>query len=88
MSHAYLCYAALSVPCSLVVTRWKSADLLALLHVVFSCVCVTFLYGLPCQVWFLIESIPDLCLPFYFYILVMLSSVERPQTNREQLFLK
>ena len=33
--HACLCYAVLSVPCSLVVTCWKRADLLALLCVVF-----------------------------------------------------
>ena len=33
--HVYLCYAVLSVPCSLVIVR---ADLLTLLSVVFSCV--------------------------------------------------
>ena len=34
----------LVVSCSLVVTCWEKADLLALLCVVFSCVCVTFPY--------------------------------------------
>ena len=32
-----LCYDVLSDPCSLVVTCWKCADLLALLFVVFDC---------------------------------------------------
>ena len=40
--HVYLCYAALSVPCSLVITSCEKADLLALLFVVLSCVFVTF----------------------------------------------
>ena len=41
-------------------------DLLALLCVVYSCVFVTFPYGVPGQVWYLIVSIPDLCLlPFF-----------------------
>ena len=62
--HVYLCYAVLSVPCSLVITM---ADLLTLLCVVFSCVLVTFPYGVPGQVWYLIVSIPDLCLPLNFY---------------------
>ena len=62
--HVYLCYAVLSVPCSLVITR---AVLLTLLCVVFSCVFVTFPYGVPGQVWYLIVSIPDLCLPLNFY---------------------
>ena len=62
-----LCYAVLSVPCSLVVTCWESANLLALLYVVFSCASVTFLYGVPGQVWYLIVSITDLCLLLYIY---------------------
>ena len=39
-----LCYTVLSVPCSIVITRWEGADLLALLYVMFSCVLVTFPY--------------------------------------------
>ena len=42
-----LCYAALFVPCSLVITCWDRADLLALLCAVFSCVFDTFPYGIP-----------------------------------------
>ena len=38
MLHACPCYALLSVPCTLVITCWESADHLALLCVVFSCV--------------------------------------------------
>ena len=34
----------------------------------FSCVFVTFPNGVPGQMWYLIELIPDLCLLFYFYI--------------------
>ena len=52
----------MSISCSLVVTCWERADLLALLYVMFSCVVVTFPYGVLGQVWYLIVSIPDLCL--------------------------
>ena len=45
--HVYLCYAVLSVPCSIVVTCWERFDLLALLCIVFSCSLVTFSYGVP-----------------------------------------
>ena len=38
------------------------ADPLALLCVLFSCVFVTFPYGVPGQVWLLIVLIPDLAL--------------------------
>ena len=38
MFHVRFCDAVLSVSCSLVITCWESADLLALLCVVFSCV--------------------------------------------------
>ena len=44
--HVYLCYTILSVPCSLVIPCWDKADLLPLLHDVFSCVFVTFPYGI------------------------------------------
>ena len=63
--HFCLCYAVLSVPCSLVVTCWERAALLALLFVLLSCVFVTFPYGVPGQVLYLIVSIPDLCLLLY-----------------------
>ena len=51
-----------SVPCTLVITCWERADLLALL----CCVFVTFPYGVPGQVWYSVVSFPDLCLPLYF----------------------
>ena len=44
------------------VTCWERADLLDLLSVIFSCVFVSFPYGVLCKVWYLIVSIPDLCL--------------------------
>ena len=58
MFHVYLCYAALSVPCSIMGTCRQKADLLALL-------CVAFLVFLSLShpVWYSIVLIPDLCLP-------------------------
>ena len=53
------------VHCSLVVTCWERANLLALLCVTFSCVFVIFPFVVLGQVWCLIVSIPDLCLPSY-----------------------
>ena len=70
MFHACLCYAVLPVHCSLVATCLERADLLALLLallcVVYSCVFVTFPYGMPVRVWYLVVMVPDLCLPLYF----------------------
>ena len=61
-----LSYTILSVTCSLVITCWERADLLALLCVMFSCVFVTSPYSVLGQVWYLILSIPDRCLLRYF----------------------
>ena len=44
------------------------SNLLTLLYVMFSCVFVTFPCGVLGQVWYLIVSIPDLCLLPYFII--------------------
>ena len=57
-----VCNFLMSVCCNLVVTCWGRADLLALLNVMVSCVFVTLLFGVLGQVWYLIVSIPDLCL--------------------------
>ena len=59
----FVCHTVLSVPCNLVVSCWERADLL---YEMFSCVfcLVTFLYGVLGQLWYLIESIPDLFLAF------------------------
>ena len=51
-----------------VVTCRERAYLLALLCVVFSWVFVAFPHGVLSQVWYLIVSIPDLCLLPYFLI--------------------
>ena len=59
-------HAFASVLCSLVVTCWERADLLALVCDVY-CIFVTFPCGILCQVWYLIESFPDLCRLSYFY---------------------
>ena len=64
-----VCHALLSVHCSLVphvVTCLERANLMALLYVMFSCIFVTFSCGVLGQVWYLIVSIPDLCLLIYF----------------------
>ena len=53
----------LSVHCSIIVTCWERADLLCAM---FYCVFIAFLCGVLCQVWYLIVSIPDLCLLTYF----------------------
>ena len=45
----------------IVVTCWERADLLALLCVMFSLVFDTFPDGVLGQVWYLILSIPDIC---------------------------
>ena len=60
------CHAFLSVHCSLVVTCWERADLLARLYVEFSSVFVTIPCGVMGQVWYLIVSIIDLCPLTYF----------------------
>ena len=67
----FVCHTVLSVPCSLVDTCWERADLLTLLYVVFYCVFVTFPYGDLGMVWYLIVSLPDLCLLSYIYFRVM-----------------
>ena len=64
--HVCLCHTLLSVSCSLVVTCWERADLFAILCVMLSCVFVTFPYGVLGQMWYLIVSIPDICLLPYF----------------------
>ena len=61
-----VCHAFLSVHCSLVVTCWERAGLLALLYVMFYCVFVTFLYVVLGQVGYLMVSIPNLCLLTYY----------------------
>ena len=66
--HVCLNYAVLSVPCSFVIICWERAGLLALLCVMFSCVFVTFPCGVSGVGWYLIVSIPDLCLFLYFYL--------------------
>ena len=58
-----LCYTDWSVPCTLVITCWERVGLLALL--ILPCVVVTFPYGVLGQMWYLIVSIPDLCLLSY-----------------------
>ena len=61
-----VCHAILSsVYCSLVVTCWERAELLALLYVMFHCV-YHISMGVLGQVWYLIASVHDLCIISYF----------------------
>ena len=74
-----VCHTCLSVHCSLVITCWERANLVALLYVmVFLCFC-HFPCGLLDQVWNLIVSIPDLCLLTYIYMGNTLSPGPKPQ---------
>ena len=61
VSHAFA-----SVPCCLMVTCWERTDLLALVGDVYF-IFLTFPCGIMGEVWYLIVSLPDLCLPSYFY---------------------
>ena len=62
-----VCHAFLPVHCSLMVTSMERAGLLALLCAMFYCVFVTSPCGVLGQMWYLIVSIPDICLLTYFY---------------------
>ena len=62
MFHVCFYYTVLSVPCSLVITCWERADLFGLLCVMLPCVFPTFPHGVSGKMWYLILSIPDLCL--------------------------
>ena len=65
----YLCLSlpcCLSVSCSFVVACWESADLLAVLCMMFACAFVTFTFGILGHMWYLIIWIPDICLLSYF----------------------
>ena len=58
-------YTVLSVPCSLVVTCWERADLLAILCGKFPCVVVTFPYGVLGQALYLVVTVPDICCLYF-----------------------
>ena len=65
---SYVFHAFESVYQCLVVTCWKSADLLALVFDVYLRF-VTFPCGIHSKVWYLIVLIPDLCpLSYFTYI--------------------
>ena len=69
------------------VTCWERADLLALLYVMFSCVCFfTFPYGVLGQVRDLIVLIPDLCSLPYFVWTRGLMTVFFKVTSRKTFF--
>ena len=69
-----------------------------LLCVVFSCVIVTLRYCVSGQLWYLIVSIPDLCLPFLLlnviHVLMLLEesvsvlAIGKNSDNKEILSLK
>ena len=76
LSFAFVLVLVLSVPCSIVVSCWERANLLALLCVMFSCVFVNYPYDVLGQVWYMIVSIPVLCLlPSFYYLNTVPSSL-------------
>ena len=81
----YLCFVFVFVILyCLFLACWERADLLALLCVMFSCVFVTFPYGVLGQVWYLIVSIPDLCLLTYFEYVPSMFSTRSAKLSRYQ----
>ena len=65
--YTYLCFVfVFTILSCLFLAALCSPDLWALLYVIFSCLFVTFPYGVLGQVWYLIVSIPDICLLPYF----------------------
>ena len=54
------------LPCAHLQGKGQPLDLLALWYMMFSCVLSLFPCGILGQVWFLILSIPDICLLHYF----------------------
>ena len=75
MFHVCFCYTVFSVPCSLVTTCWGRVEHSTLLCVVLSCVSVTFPYGVLGLMWYLIVSIPDVCLFLYFKCYIFVISI-------------
>ena len=72
----------MSVSLSLEATCYERVDLLALLYVMFTCIFVTFPYGVLGQVWFLIASISDLLLLSYFVVSYKRKYVHEVLVNR------
>ena len=58
---SFVSHALASIHCSLVVTCWESAGLMALVNFFVTCPC-----GILGQMWYLIVSFPDLCLLSHF----------------------
>ena len=69
--YLFLMFVFVVLSCLFLAALWspagKGLTIWPFLCVVLSCVFVTFPYCVPGQVWYLIVSIPDLCLPLYIY---------------------
>ena len=88
MFHVYLYCTIMSVPCSLVITCWEKADLLAILYVMLPCVFVTFSYDVSGQARYLIVSIPDLCFLLYLNCFpVVIHCISLETLKRAELIL-
>ena len=59
----YLCFVSVIMSCLFIAALWSTAGEM---YVMFSCVFVTFPCGVLGKVWYLIVSIPDLCLLSYY----------------------
>ena len=76
--------------CLFIAALWspagERANLLVLLYVMVSCVFVTFPCGVLGQVWYLIISIPDLCLLTYFDCIVPIDISQRYIVSKHCVF--
>ena len=63
----YLCFVSVMLSCLFIAALWPPAGK-GLTTVMFSCVFVTFPYGVLGQVWYLIVLIPNLCLLPYLEV--------------------
>ena len=67
MDHfCYLCFVFVMFSCLFIAALWSPAGKGLTSWLKFSCVFVTFSCGVLGQVWYMIISIPDLCLLTYF----------------------
>ena len=73
MFQVYLCYAVLSVPCSLLVTCWEMTDHLCVFVVVL-CGVLSPSQIVSCMVWYFVVQIPHFCLPSSLLLRVLSSN--------------
>ena len=92
MDHlCYICLVFFTLSCLFIAALWSTAGIVMtswLLFVMFNYVFVTFPCGILGQVWYLILSIPDLCLLSYFDLVFFLTLEIRNTTMFNNQFQK